>query len=65
MSTSYPYLHVAKVFEVCYSKVLNFIDELEKGLDVKVKSGERMLLFWELKAYDAWMYECYRRSQVS
>ena len=65
MSTSYPYLHVSKVFEICYGKVLNFIEELEKGLETKVKSGERKLMLWELKAYDAWKYEHYRRSQVS
>lgn len=59
--TSYPYFRVARMFEVCYGKVLNFIDQLDNGLEVKIKNGERKLMLWELRAYDAWRSEHFRR----
>lgn len=63
MSTSYPYLKVAKLFEISYAKVLAFIDELDDGLGQNLIGGKRKLMFWELKAYDVWREEQCRRNQ--
>jgi hypothetical protein len=61
MSVSYPYFSIAKEFNIDYSIVLKFVEELENKTD----PGRTFLEVWETSILAAYFDEKERRKTVN
>lgn len=64
-SVSYPYLAVAKRYDVDYRLVLYFLDLVEKNYSFYLNIGHMYLMDWQLAVLDKYTIEMQRRKNIS